>query len=158
GLEPDAPYADAVVHADGLISLQYRPTKGGATQEIQAPLKAPAALRLERTGDLFTLFVAAEGGAYQAVGSGALALPDPVDVGLGACSHDARFSTRIVFSNVGFDNPGLVPKEKRVRESRLEVLSIESGRRETVYVTRDHIEAPNWSRDGASFLFNSNGS
>jgi TolB protein len=42
-------------------------------------------------------------------------------------------------------------------ESTLEVLSIGSGERKAVYVTRDHIEAPNWSRDGASFLFNSEG-
>ncbi len=27
GLEPDAPYVDAVLHGDGLISLQYRKTK-----------------------------------------------------------------------------------------------------------------------------------
>lgn len=42
-------------------------------------------------------------------------------------------------------------------ESRLEVVAIETGRREVVHVTRDHIEAPNWSRDGRSFLFNSAG-
>ena len=33
----------------------------------------------------------------------------------------------------------------RVLESRLEVVSIETGEREAVYATRDHIEAPNWS-------------
>src|SRR5262245_62255789 len=31
GLEADAPYADAIVHADGLVSLQYRLVKGGPT-------------------------------------------------------------------------------------------------------------------------------
>ena len=36
GLEPGAPYADAVVHGDGLISLQYRQTPGGETQEVSA--------------------------------------------------------------------------------------------------------------------------
>ena len=34
-LEPDAAYADAVVHGNGLISLQYRETAGGPTQEVQ---------------------------------------------------------------------------------------------------------------------------
>jgi len=42
-------------------------------------------------------------------------------------------------------------------ESRLEVVAIETGHREVVYETRDHIEAPNWSRDGRLFLFNSAG-
>jgi Tol biopolymer transport system component len=42
-------------------------------------------------------------------------------------------------------------------ESQLEVVAIETGRREVVYETADHIEAPNWSRDGRFFLFNSAG-
>src|SRR5713226_9793119 len=42
GLEADAPYADSVVHADGLISLQYRLVKGGPTLEIRSPMRAPA--------------------------------------------------------------------------------------------------------------------
>ncbi len=44
-----------------------------------------------------------------------------------------------------------------VTESTLETISIASGDRRAVYTTRDHIEAPNWSRDGKYFLFNSNG-
>jgi TolB protein len=42
-------------------------------------------------------------------------------------------------------------------QSRLEVISIKTGEREIVYETSDHIEAPNWSRDGRTFLFNSHG-
>ena len=35
GLENDDPYVDAVIHGDGLISMQYRTTKGGTTNEVQ---------------------------------------------------------------------------------------------------------------------------
>ena len=42
-------------------------------------------------------------------------------------------------------------------QSLLEVMNIVSGERRTVYRTTDHIEAPNWSRDGAYFLFNGSG-
>jgi Tol biopolymer transport system component len=49
------------------------------------------------------------------------------------------------------------PAGAEVMESTLEVVSIGTGQREAVYVTRDHIEAPNWSRDGSSFLFNGGG-
>jgi TolB protein len=42
-------------------------------------------------------------------------------------------------------------------QSLLEVLDIASGERRVVYRTSDHIEAPNWSRDGSYFLFNSRG-
>ena len=157
GLEPDAPYADAIVHADGLISLQYRLVKGGPTLEVRSPVKGPATVRLERTGDLFSLSVARDGKSFQPAGSVTVPLPDPVYVGLAVCSHDAARPASAVLSQVALESPGTVPVEKRVLESRLEVLSIATGEREVVYTTRDHIEAPNWSRDGRSFLFNQGG-
>ena len=43
-------------------------------------------------------------------------------------------------------------------ESRLESLTIATGAREVVYSAREHFEAPNWSRDGRSLLFNQDGS
>jgi Tol biopolymer transport system component len=42
-------------------------------------------------------------------------------------------------------------------ESRLEVMSVASGAREVVHSAREHFEAPNWSRDGGSLLFNQDG-
>jgi len=45
----------------------------------------------------------------------------------------------------------------RVPAAGLETIAIDSKDRRVVYHIRDHIEAPNWSRDGKYFLFNSNG-
>ncbi|PYQ22496.1 MAG: biopolymer transporter TolR [Acidobacteria bacterium] len=157
GLEADSPYADAVVHADGLISLQYRLVKGGPTLEVQSPVKAPATIRLERTGDLFTLSVSRDGRRFQPVGSVTVALADPVYAGLGVCAHDAASTATAVLSRVSLESRGTVAAAERVLESRLEVVSIESGERTVVHTTRDHIEAPNWSRDGRELLFNSHG-
>jgi Tol biopolymer transport system component len=42
-------------------------------------------------------------------------------------------------------------------ESILEVMEFATGDRQVVYRTTDHIEAPNWSRDGGHFLFNRHG-
>lgn len=42
-------------------------------------------------------------------------------------------------------------------ESTLEILDIATNARHVVYRTADHIEAPNWSRDGKYFVFNSEG-
>jgi len=42
-------------------------------------------------------------------------------------------------------------------ESRLEVLTVATGAREVVYSARAHFEAPNWSRDSRSLLFNQDG-
>jgi Tol biopolymer transport system component len=42
-------------------------------------------------------------------------------------------------------------------ESSLEVLTVATGAREVVYSARAHFEAPNWSSDGSSLLFNQDG-
>lgn len=41
--------------------------------------------------------------------------------------------------------------------SSLEIHSLETGRSRVAYQTRDLIEAPNWSRDGAALIFNGAG-
>jgi TolB protein len=160
-LDADAPYADAIVHADGLIALQYRLKKGGPTQEIQSVVKAtasaPAAIRLERHGDLFSLSVAKDGKTFRPVGAVSVPLGNPVHAGLAVCSHEEKALATAVLSEVGLENAGLVEDKARVLQSRLEIISVPGGQRQVVYETRDHIEAPNWSRDGRSLLFNSAG-
>jgi Tol biopolymer transport system component len=42
-------------------------------------------------------------------------------------------------------------------ESTLEVVSIETGKRRVVLQVREHFEAPNWSRDGETLIFNQEG-
>jgi len=42
-------------------------------------------------------------------------------------------------------------------DSFLEIIDISSFERDTVYHTNDHIEAPNWSPDGKTLIYNSNG-
>ena len=50
------------------------------------------------------------------------------------------------------------PQEKPpLIESRLEVLTVATGEKEVVWSAKAHFEAPNWSRDGKSLLFNQDG-
>jgi Tol biopolymer transport system component len=42
-------------------------------------------------------------------------------------------------------------------ESRLEILTVATGAREVVWSAEAHFEAPNWSRDGQSLIFNQGG-
>lgn len=49
------------------------------------------------------------------------------------------------------------PMPEPVLESTLEILNIETGERRIVYRTIGHFEAPNWSRDGSTLLYNSGG-
>ena len=57
-LAEDAPYADAVVHGDGLTSLQSRREKGGLTEQIVSAAKGADFLQLERRGNRYTMSAA----------------------------------------------------------------------------------------------------
>ena len=157
-LDPNAAYADAVVHGDGLTSLQYRQVQGGATREIQANVSGPHRIRIEKQGDFVSISIAQEGEALHAAGgSFKIQFTEPFFVGLGVCAHDNSVSEQAVVSNVQITSGQAKPSAEPVLESTLEIVPIASGDRRVVYHTRGHIEAPNWSRDGQHLLFNSGG-
>lgn len=99
-LEPDSPYVDAVAHGGGLISLQYRLTKGSDTEEIQSAIPAPATLKLIRDGDVFSLYVSEDGKEFQPAGNVSLSLSDPVYAGLVVCPHNNAITETAIFKNV----------------------------------------------------------
>jgi Tol biopolymer transport system component len=157
-LDADSPYADVAVHGDGLTSLQYRETKGGPTREIQANTSAPGRARLEKRGDYVSMSLATAGEALRpAGGSFRIQFSEPFYVGLGVCAHDNNAIEQAEFSRVEITtlSPSVGPPTNV--QSTLEFISIASKDRRVVYHTSDHIEAPNWSRDGNWLLFNSKG-
>lgn len=157
-LEPDSAYADAALHGDGLTSLQYREVKGGPTREIQSTVSGPVRVRIEKEGDYVFMSVAPPGAGLQPAGGGfRIRFREPFLLGLGVCAHDNNALEEAVFSNVEITTAGVKPAGKPVLESTLETVALASKDRRVVYHTRDHIEAPNWSRDGASLLFNRSG-
>ncbi len=159
GLEPDAAYVDVALHGDGLTSVQFRESPGAMTHEIQANVPRPLRVGLEGQGDTFflTLPSCAEDPAPIAGAFIRMKLSDPVFVGLGVCAHDNKVLETARFSEVTLRS-GVPPAAQRpVLHCALEIVPIGSKDRRVVYSTTDHIEAPNWSRDGKSLLFNSNG-
>jgi Tol biopolymer transport system component len=126
--------------------------------EVKAPVKPPAVIRLERTGDLFSLSVAPKGAGFQPIGSLTVALAGPVHAGLVVCSHDAATRETAIFSDVALKTTEAPTGVARVRESSLETIDVETGSRRLVYRARQHFEAPNWSHDGQRFLINRQGS
>lgn len=156
-LAPDSAYADAAVHGAGLTSLQYRETAGSTTHEIQANISAPGKVRLEKRGDYVSMSIAMAGEKLQPTGgSFRIHFEEPFYVGLGICAHDDNALEQAVFSNVSL-TPVVTPTNVTTTASSLEVITIASTDRHVIYRTTDHIEAPNWSRDGTYFLFNSAG-
>jgi TolB protein len=151
-------YADAVVHGNGLTSLQYQEERGGPTREIQSGVAAPQRIRIEKEGDYVSKSVAGENEAlHTAGGSFRIKLSEPFFVGPGVCAHDNNALEKAVFSNVEMTSGRAKAAGEPLLESTLEIVAIASKDQRVVYQTRDHIEAPNWSRDGKYFLFNRSG-
>ena len=156
-LDEASVYADVALHGSGLTSLQFRDETAGITREIQSNLTAPKRLRIARRGDYVYMAVAGDDGKLKVAG-GWLRLPLKGEfyVGIGVCSHEADVVEKAIFSKVDLDTTA-VKTDKTVLYSSLEVVPIESKDRRVVYVAGEHFEAPNWTRDGAAFLFNRKG-
>lgn len=156
-LEPDSPYADAALHGDGLTSLQYRESKGARTYEIQANSSGPRRLRIEKRGKYVSMSIAGAGADLRpAGGTFRLDLQDPYYIGIGVCAHNDKALEKAVFSNVELTQ-GAPGAAKPQLVSTLETITISSKDRRAVYTTTNHIEAPNWSPDGAALYYNSRG-
>ena len=157
-LDPNSPYADAVVHGDGLTSLQYREVRGGITREIQSNVSAPRRLRIEKEGDYVAMSIARENEDFHAAGGTfRIRFSEPFYIGLAVCAHDNKVSEKAVFSNVEITSRKPDTGGRAVLESTLETVPVASGDRRVVYHTRGQIEAPNWSHDGKYLVFNRGG-
>jgi TolB protein len=99
-LGPGDAYTDAVIHGQGLTSLQYRETGGAETLEVRARNTAPRFLRMVRQGNRFTLFAADTKRHFVQLGSVNVVLYDPVYVGLAVCAHDANALQAATFQDV----------------------------------------------------------
>jgi TolB protein len=156
-LDPDAAYADVALHASGLTSLQYRGEKGATTHEVQSNVSAPVRVRIVKQGDFVYLWLADATGDFKVSGASVrLLLPGTFYVGIGVCAHDKDAVEKAIFSKVDFTTPAAPAGEPKLY-SALETVAIASSDRHVVYVAPEHFEAPNWTRDGNAFLFNSNG-
>ena len=159
GLDADAPYADGVVHGDGLTSLQFRRTKGAITEESRPDIKGADVLQLERKGTTFTFSAAKFGEPFVTTEVKDLDLGDEVLVGLALCSHNPDVVERAIFSNVRIIRPakdGFVPYRDYIG-SVLELLDVQSGRRQAIHRAEQPFEAPNWTPDGRALIYNGSG-
>jgi hypothetical protein len=89
-LDPDSAYADAAVHGDGLTSLQFRRTKGAATEEVRSAVAGASFVQLQRKGNTYILSAARFGEPLTVTQVADLALGDEVYAGLFLCSHTPR--------------------------------------------------------------------
>lgn len=159
GLEAGDAYVDIAVHGDGLTSMQFRTTKGDSTSEIRSTIKAPDVLELKRKDGIFTMSVATFGEPYSSTTLQQVQLAESVYVGLFVCSHSKGTLETAEFSNVRLIKPApddFVPYRDYIG-SRLEIMDINSGHRTIIHTSPISIQAPNWTPDDESLIFNSEG-
>jgi TolB protein len=158
-LEGTSPHINAVVHGDGLTSLQYRKTIGAQTDEIKSALTKADVIQLERKGTTYTMRVARFGEPFVTEEVTNLKLGDEVFVGLFVGSHNKEVVEKGIYSDVRISVPaheGLVPYREYLG-SDIELLDVTTGKREIVYSSPKSLQAPNWTVDGKSLIYNSDG-
>ncbi|MET0310332.1 MAG: hypothetical protein ABW023_16625 [Sphingomonas sp.] len=160
---PGSPYADVMVHGDGMVSLQYREVQDGPTWQIVSATWHPRRVQLEREGDYVWFSVAGEDGVLRhAGGNYRIAFSAPYLVGLAVSAHNDAVTETATFSNVEMKVPSLayVPDTGYPAkvESTLEVMEVGGIQNRRIVRTFDgKIEAPNWTKDGKALVYNAGG-
>ncbi|MHB8973750.1 MAG: TolB family protein [Pirellulaceae bacterium] len=158
-LDAKSPHVNAVAHGDGLTSLQFRRTAGAMTEEIRSELTGVDVIQLERRGRRYTMSVARLGQPFVVSHCDDFELADELYVGLFVCSHDPDVMEQAVFRDVRITIPAaekFVPYRDYLG-SRLEILDVDTGDRRVVFRSADPIEAPNWTPDGTTLIYNAKG-
>jgi TolB protein len=157
--DTDSPHVNASIHGDGLTSLQYRKSIGGETEEVKSDANAPVIVQLERQGNTFIMSTAKYGEPFESVEVENLSLNHEAYVGLYVCSHNPDVSEKAIFNNVRIIIPA--PDDfqpyKDYIGSHLEVMDVFTGQRKVLYTDPSSIQAPNWTLDGKSLIYNREG-
>ncbi len=158
-LDSSTSHINAAVHGDGLTSLQFRKTPGGTTEEARSAVQAPDVIQLERKGNTYIMSVAKFGEPFTTTEVADLNLGDEAYVGLFIGSHNKEVVEKGTFRDVRLTVPAkasLVPYKEYIG-SNLEILEFATGNREIIYTVPNSIQAPNWTPDGKTLIYNSDG-
>ena len=158
-LAGNAPHINAVVHGDGLTSLQFRRTAGATTEEIRSKLTGADVIQLERRGNKYTMSVAKFGEPFVTEQMTDLTLGDEVYVGLFVGSHNKDVLERGTFHDVRISIPArenFVPYREYIG-SNLETMDVATGQRTILHYSPESLQAPNWTPDNRALIYNSNG-
>ena len=160
-LDPGSAYADAAVHGGGVTALQYRPERGAETQDVELDISAPLQVRIEKRGDVLTLWTGAPGQPLRPNGViTRLKLDQPFYVGIGALSHDVTTTETIQFANVQLTPLApLADAVPKVQVSTLELTQTEDKFRRASLVRSitGYIQSPNPAPDGKSVYAHDSG-
>ena len=158
-LDAGARQVSAVIHGDGLTSLQFRRLEDTDSEQVEVGNDLPDVVQLERRGNRYIMSTAKLGKPFTEVSVQDVELGEEPYVGLFVCAHNADVLETAVFSNVRIILP-VAPDYQPYRDyigSNLELMDVTTGQRKIIYRAADSIQAPNWTWDGKTLIFNSNG-
>ena len=104
-LDADAAYADVVIHGNGMPGFQWRSQKGEDTNTFDLPFDHPGTFKMKfmRTGVKMYMYLAKDNAEVKEIAHTEVSLRGPVLIGLVVCSHDAKASDSVVFSDVSIE-------------------------------------------------------
>ena len=157
--ETNAATIACTVHGDGLTAFQYRTAKGELMKEIKLVIKGPDVLQLEKKGNTYIMSVAHFGEVYQQQQLDNIDLGNNLIAGLFVCPHTNKFTEEVEFTNTRIFNsaPSNLVQYKDYLPSALEIMEVENGSREVVASSTGSLQAPNWTPDGGTLIFNESG-
>jgi TolB protein len=157
-LDSDSKHINAVVHGDGLTSLQFRRAAGAVTEEIKSKLTSADVIQLERKGNTYIMSVARNGETFVTEKVDSLDLGDEVYVGLFVCAHNSNVTESAVFHNVRIVVPANGENGYQLHiGSAIHILDLETQNSKIIYQSPESLQAPNWTKDGKSLIYNCNG-
>ncbi len=158
-LDGASAHISAAVHGDGLTSLQYRRSRAAQTEEQKSSLTHADVIQLERKGSDFIMRVAKFGEPFVVTTLQGLKLDEEIYVGLFVGSHNKDVIETGVFNDVRFIRPASdsLIENRGYAGSLLELLDVDTGKREIVLEEPNAIQAPNWTRDGKTLIYNKDG-
>jgi TolB protein len=158
-LDSTSAMVSATVHGDGLTSLQYRKAPKTNVEETKFSISAPDVIQLERKGNQYIMSVAHSGAPFVTQQITDVHLNDEVYVGLFICSHNKDVVEKASFNNVRIIVPAkenFIPY-KDYLGSNIETMNVFTGERKILYSEPVSLQAPNWTPDGKSLIYNSKG-
>lgn len=158
-LDTSSAQVTAVVHGDGLTSLQFRKQDGLDTEQIESSDKMPDVIQLERRSNQYIMSTAQFGQPFTQVQAADLDMGENPYIGLFVCSHNPEVVEQAVFSNVRIITPAptdFKPYQDYIG-SNLELMDVESGHRKIIHRAPNSLQAPNWTHDGKTLIYNAEG-
>src|SRR3569833_282806 len=158
-LDTNSMHVSAVVHGNGLTSLQFRRKVSGVTEEKKFTLTGADIVQLERKDCQYIMSVAHKGETFVSEKLDSVEMGDDVYVGLFICSHNPDVVEEAQFNNVRIVIPApktLVPYRDYLG-SAIEILDLETQNSKIIYQIPKSLQAPNKTQDSKTQKNNQDG-